>query len=43
MAVRMQSGGGSRHISVNIDATADDIIKEAVELFFQMERVHVME
>ena len=32
--VRLQSGGGTRDISMNVNATADDIIKEAIKLFY---------
>lgn len=34
IAVRMASGGGTRDVNINVNATADDIVKEAVKLFF---------
>ena len=32
--VRLQSGGGTRDVSISVDANAEDIIKEAVKLFY---------
>lgn len=32
--VRIQNGGGTRHLSVSKDATRDDLLKIAVDLFF---------
>ena len=33
--VRIQNGGGTRHLSVSKDATRDDLLKIAVDLFSQ--------
>jgi hypothetical protein len=34
----MQSGGGTRDVSMNVDANAEDIIQEAKKLFYLNEK-----